>query len=398
MASNKRGKKLFKPLELQTVKSPNKVVSPSLDCSPSLKSDNSSQTKTANDDQLPSTPLRTSPPDELIAYVHELSPLKRNRKNTMNYCTLTLQTSSEPPQDALLYSPNKRPLLMDSEESHTPLKIKCFTYTPDKKLIINDMTNLTLPDQTEYSFQFKATQSPKPPTQIQDIFNSSTEFDKIILCGKVLNLGETRTVGSRNLNLATATFADLTGTINVDIWERHIPMIERGKVYSIDPAMVRIWAGIKKMTTLERSLIKLLADETLANIDIPEQDIESKSDSITITVPKIYTVENVGRFLHCLNCGRRILQATAGLKVVHCDRCRYTMRIDDCTKKVSGKLIVQSEGQQLHLTAFEDALRTSIGNNINALSESTISEKLLLLDNITVKYSPTTYIISELSF
>ena len=52
-------------------------------------------------------------------------------------------------------------------------------------------------------------------------------------------LGDIATVGAKQLKLAEASFADSTGTILVDLWEQHIPMIEKGKVYRISPIQVR---------------------------------------------------------------------------------------------------------------------------------------------------------------
>ena len=81
--------------------------------------------------------------DSVIAYVHQLSPSKRNKKDTLYYSTLLLQTSENECQDALLYSKQKHKLLSDSQKSHTPVKIQRFTHTSDgKKLIINDITKI----------------------------------------------------------------------------------------------------------------------------------------------------------------------------------------------------------------------------------------------------------------
>ena len=43
----------------------------------------------------------------IIAYVHSVSPPKRNRHNTFDYATVSLQTSNEIKQEVLLYSSHK---------------------------------------------------------------------------------------------------------------------------------------------------------------------------------------------------------------------------------------------------------------------------------------------------
>ena len=104
--------------------------------------------------------------ESLIGYVQNLSPLKRNRKNTLDYASMTLQTASGN-CEVSLYSPPKRSPLLDSKKSRRPIKVSCLTSTPDrKKLIINDMTKVSFLDSSEYSFQFEdvGLATPEPTT------------------------------------------------------------------------------------------------------------------------------------------------------------------------------------------------------------------------------------------
>ena len=73
----------------------------------------------------PTTPPRRSGNEAVI--VHQLSPLKDNKKNTIDYSTLFLQTKDELAQEALLYSKRKRPLLVESENVvHNKINSKTF--------------------------------------------------------------------------------------------------------------------------------------------------------------------------------------------------------------------------------------------------------------------------------
>ena len=91
----------------------------------------------------------------IIAYVHSVSPPKRKRRNTFDYATVSLQTSNEIKQEALLYSSHKRSLFEESEKCRTLIKLQKYTYTDNKKkIIINDMTYVSVPKPSEYAFQF----------------------------------------------------------------------------------------------------------------------------------------------------------------------------------------------------------------------------------------------------
>ena len=76
---------------------------------------------------------------------------------------------------------------MDSAKCRTPAKIQRFTYTSDsEKIIINDMTKISLPGQTEYSFQFKESVMPSrtQPVSIEDILSRTNEWENVTLSGR----------------------------------------------------------------------------------------------------------------------------------------------------------------------------------------------------------------------
>ena len=175
--------------------------------------------------------------ETLIGYVHNLSHPRRNRGNTMNYCTFVLQTSAEETQEALLYSTHKRPLLLESQNNHTPVKLKHFTYTEDRnKIIVNDMTNIAIPQQCEYSFQYdESTLLQGEPITILDILNTRKEWDVVTVRGKILNVKDQHSVGSprKRLNVMEAVLGDVTGTIPLDLWEAQIDKVQQGKLLKV---------------------------------------------------------------------------------------------------------------------------------------------------------------------
>ena len=198
------------------------------------------------------------------------------------------------------------------------------------------------------------------------------------------------------MKLVEATFGDTTGTIIVDLWEQHIPLVNTGNVYSITALQVRFWSGIKKVSTTVRSVITEMISETLQEVSVPEEEIETDCYS-TPTVTSIDLVEKVERSIHCLNCFRRLLQVT-GRKTVHCDRCGYTMRMANCKTDVCAKVVVKSrEGHRINLTAFQVTLESVIEGDVATLSDEKIGEILSLFENLKIKYNSKTLVITELT-
>ena len=136
--------------------------------------------------------LPTSPEGpHIIAYVHNLSPLKRNKRNTIDYTTLTLQTDATTTQTALCYSKTKRKLLHEHETKRAPIKISRYTKSGDKtKIVINDKTLLAKPDDMDYTFQYYD-DADQPVTPLSDLLkDDASKEDNITVCAKVVKVSD----------------------------------------------------------------------------------------------------------------------------------------------------------------------------------------------------------------
>lgn len=119
---------------------------------------------------------------EIIAYIH-ISPIKRNKKNTLDCATLNLQVDDTSMQEALCYSKTKRSILAEKESTRTPIKLSRYTKTSDKKkVIINDMTNITTLNELEYSFQFCDQSQEEATTSLDQLLKDGKPEDKITAC------------------------------------------------------------------------------------------------------------------------------------------------------------------------------------------------------------------------
>ena len=60
-------------------------------------------------------------------------------------------------------------------------------------------------------------------------------------------------------------------------------------------------------------------------------------------------------------------------------------------------MVHSSDNKELHLTAFEAALRNVIVGELHSLTESEVGEVLLLLENLTITYNGTSMLITKIS-
>ena len=349
-------------------------------------------------------------PDSLIAYVHNLSPIRRNRENTKDYSTLTLQTSSGRNEQALLFSKHKRKLLQDHETSRIPVKFQKLAKTKDgKKLIINEITEITAPRPEEYSFQFENLLSSTSVVSLNSIQNLA-EGTEVIVKGKVHSMGEPYTIGAKQLQVCEVLLGDETGVAKCDVWENYIPKFEVGHCYTISPVQVRSWLGNKKFSTLVYSNVVEVKDEVLLKLEAPIDKAE-ETNMATVRVQCIDSIDKIETFIRCEKCGKKVLQPSDSF-VAHCDYCGRHMRIAKCKKDVCVRFVVEigsedvcetleigssnEDVKKLSLTAFDNSLSAVCCDLPNLSSDKDIALALFALKDIYIKYNCSTMIVSSI--
>ena len=193
--------------------------------------------------------------------------------------------------------------------------------------------------------------------------------------------------------MAEGTIADLTGNIPISLWEDNLVLITTATVYRITNIRVRFWNGAKKLTTSPNSVISAIQDEKLKSITMEEPSEVPQEDELTVAIHFIKTVEKVQQYPLCIHCSRKLLQTTASL-LVKCDRCKHTMVLSNCNKRIFVHFSVQGQDESdVIVTAFEQTLKTVVPR-VGEMLEEQLAEQLLLLNNITIRYSSLTHIVS----
>ena len=99
-------------------------------------------------------------------------------------------------------------ILAEKEPSRKPVKITRYTKTANlTKLVVNDITQITLPNSFECPLQFSQELTQQELTTVEKLHEGPE--DNIMVC-KVLKLGETKVVGQAKYHVLNATIADAT--------------------------------------------------------------------------------------------------------------------------------------------------------------------------------------------
>ena len=168
----------------------------------------------------------------MIVYVHNVSPRERNRKDTLDYSSLTLKMS-EHLKEAVCFSKTKRNILIERQTKKTAIEITNHTISSDGKLFINDMTQLSDVRPGDFFFQYKDIVESFVCT-IDNIVQEAQQMDLVNFRTKVVSKGPKETVHGKNLQLAECVVADTeTSLVKLVLWEEHIDVVEENRVYTL---------------------------------------------------------------------------------------------------------------------------------------------------------------------
>ena len=327
----------------------------------------------------------------LIAYVHNVSLLKQNKENTIDYTTLTLQMDASTTQPALYYSKAKRKILDKHETKRAPIKITRYTKSADKtKIVINDKTLLTKPDEMEYTFQY-CDDADQPVTRLADLLtDDASQEDNITVCAKVEKVSPPKSVAtqqSRGINkVSEMILLDNTGTMMLDLWNEQISQVQLDCVYRFTSLSTSYWNNSKTLTSTMNTAIKQSFQADLSSLQFNESNPTELVNEHTIHVPMISTIEEVQRYKTCCNCNKRIIQLES--TVVKCNYCSHMMRASNCSTKLYVNVNVEIDDKKKTLTIFDDVLKATLGQfDHESVETENIVEQLLLQENISIVYN-----------
>ena len=200
-----------------------------------------------------------------------------------------------------MYSSHKRTLFEESEKCRTPIKLQKYTYTDDKKkIIINDMTRVSVPKPSEYAFQFTNSAACRyERVTVSEAIATCEEWDEVEMVGKIINLGSPHTVQRRGQNVSNtidvceAVLADTTGFIRLDVWDTNIRQLRLGHIYCLSPVGIRLWSGQKKISTAINTRVTVVEDESFSEIAVEDCDDARKLGEEVFEIDNILSVEKV---------------------------------------------------------------------------------------------------------
>ena len=329
----------------------------------------------------------------VVGYIQNVSPPKQSRKNT-EYSNFKLQCKS-----ALIpgvcFSSSKRSILAEREATKTAVKLDRFNYASDGKTIfVNDMTKISVPNSSEYDFQFvdKSVQL----KDLQSIIKNSMDWDLVDFVAKVIAKDATfQVVGSSQLQKAECFVADEScKQTKLVLWENDIEKVVVGNVYAFKNVRVRsdeinvLGGGVTLNTTKDTTVAKQ-DGHPLANLVDTSSENNLFTSSTSLKAPLIYAIEEFIRYKQCCDCKKKIKQDSAKV-AIKCDSWGHVVRSSMCQLNLCCKFTCQQndspdDNKLVRYIMFKDSIEMLVGDITN-VDDDELCEKLLSLQNFEITF------------
>lgn len=146
---------------------------------------------------------------------------------------------------------------------------------------------------------------------------------------------------------------------------------------------MRVWASKKKLATTHSSKITLVEDPALQKL---EQDTPVVDEEKKVNVAKIKTIQNIDKFLKCLECNKKIIQGSLS-NIVKCDKCNTMMRSNECIKSLTVRIVVlTNDGAEIGISIVEPILSEFLNKNVIDIEEDDLALYLFSLQDIVITY------------
>ncbi|CAB4011624.1 Hypothetical predicted protein, partial [Paramuricea clavata] len=313
--------------------------------------------------------------DQLICYVHDITPMK---SGSMSYMTCNLQTSTSKLK-AVCSSPEKSNPLKKASAGRSPIKIKKFDFSSKfNNVVINKHT--VIEDYKE-PIGFSCA-DPSALVTLSSVHGISPG-QMVTLKANVTQMSGVKHVKIDNgtLKQVMAILVDPTASIQAVFWEEWVGSIEDRKTYIFTNMRLREdnYTNEKFVNTAKSGCkigISVPFSEALPDVTLSLSEMATKEVTISVVVVGVKVLSN---FFTCQSCSKKLEEC--GTKYILCRPCN--MKQKPINIQWYCKLRVQETlSQQFNLSVFHPQLMKLLETQGRSLLPTLTNDQIedILLD------------------
>ena len=173
---------------------------------------------------------------------------------------------------------------------------------------------------------------------------------------KVVSLHAQKHIRTKNLYLQEATLVDPHGKMKMMLWSEFIGTVKAGETYIFQDVKVKrdaITHDIFLNTAKSGTKITDATPFTGVSAIAAEMPVDFYN---TTVLGEVLGIENIGFYLSCRKCGKKVDSAAAA-NVVECTSCHLGQKKNSCTSNWYVNILFEkTSGDKLKLVMFQDAI------------------------------------------
>ena len=274
-------------------------------------------------------------------YVQNISPLKRSKKN-VEYFTAVLQNQEQSYDKLVCFSPTKKAKLEKASLEKSPIKIEgvkrsLSKFKPFDNEILVGEENVVTDTKLDYPFSLYQEVEDSPMMKVGDLSKcrdrekvSVNVFVKVSTFPAVkVNLSYL----SHPISKKEACANDITGTIPIVLWDKHVEHVSEDGTFLVKNAVFRRYRNQQVQLTTNTSTV---FEKSTNEIDQPNTIPFELTTSKFQLPPSIVTILPIKFF--CMKCKSFTSNKSENTMLFNCSECNSTCISNKVNRKVEAKI------------------------------------------------------------
>ena len=335
-------------------------------------------------------------PEEIICYIHGLSPVKNAINSDKRYFNCTLQCK-DGVRRAVCFSQQKHPEIKTFQSTKCVVKILNDTTSKTDDIILNHHSKI-IPNEEATGFKYSADLIPSGVINSISALNNVASEQVISIKAEVVNISAVKVVKTQyqgTLKKQEVLIRDPTSSIKVILWESYTETLTLNSTYLFKNLKVKISRNERYLNTAKD--VPFQFNET-SPFTQPLVDVNAELASLVASTiyGKIIGFLQINNSIGCISCKKKVKPNSENKDLGKCEDCNLIQIVSSCATQWFMRVLVQSSSnpnEQRKLTLFNKqveelvALIMNLNLDLNSVSESEITLAILKENKpVTITY------------
>ena len=324
-------------------------------------------------------------PEEIICYIHGLSPVKNANNSDKKYFNCTLQCK-DGVRRAVCFSQQKHPEIKTFQNTKCAVKILHYSTSKTDDIILNHQSKI-IPNEATTEFNYSADLIPSGVITSISALNNVASEQLISIKAEVVNISAVKVVRTQyqgTLKKQEVLIRDTTSSMKLILWESYTETLTLNTTYLFKNLKVKVSRNERYLNTAKD--VPFQFTETSPFIE-PLVDVNAELASMVASTinGKIIGFLQINNSIGCISCKKKVVPNSDNKDLGKCEDCSLIQIISSCATQWFMRILVQSStnpSEQRKLTLYNKQVEELVAHmnlnlDLNNVSETDITFAIL---------------------